>query len=211
MKTVYTAILGHYEELKEPTVITPNWRYICYTDQPFTSNVWEIRKIEPQQNTQRQAREIKIMFHNYVDTQYSLWLDGSFQINTDLNSFWDRAFKTPFSCPSHPIRNDVFMEIQSCLANRRGDANELLEQEAKYKKLGLPRFNGIITSGVLLREKTEGCIALCEAWHKELTENSSRDQIAFARVSIGKKFHTFQWDYSQSREIKHFKHFQHRH
>lgn len=210
-KIVYTAIFGNYEELKQPTVITPGWKYICFTDQDISSPVWEIVKMEPHLESRRMARYIKIMFHKFVDAEFSLWLDASFQIKMDLNVFWDKVFKTPFTCPAHPIRNCVYMEIKSCLVNQRGEADLLLQQEAKYRALNVPAFNGIITSGVLLRERTAANIKLCEQWWKELEENSTRDQIAFARISIGYEFHTFNWDYSQSKDLKFHRHYHQRH
>jgi hypothetical protein len=57
-----------------------------------------------------------------------------------------------------------------------------------------------------MREATPGCIELCDEWLNELQQYSVRDQVAFGRVSIGKEFYTFNWDYSQSKELKHFKH-----
>lgn len=209
-KTVYTALIGNYEELKEPTVISDGWDYVCYTDQPITSDVWKIIPVTFTGDPQRFARKIKILFHQYVYSEYSLWLDAAFQINVDLNYFWGRGFKLPFSCPKHPVRDCVYLEVKSCLVNGRGDAEQVIRQGDKYKELGIPYFNGVITSGVLLRQRTKICMELCEKWHEELQEHSVRDQIAFAKVSIPYNIHTFVWDYSQSKELKYYKHFKHR-
>lgn len=206
MKTCYTCILGsQYDDLKDPTVISAGWQYICYTDQPLQSKVWQIFQVPPTDNPQRQARAIKIMA--FTRWKYSLWLDASFQINMDLNKLWDNYFRSPFTAPRHPLRHCVYHEIDSCIANRRGDARELLAQKEAYKAAGVPaNANTIITSGVLMRENTLDCIALCNEWLGELQQWSVRDQVAFGRVSIGKEFYTFNWDYSQSKELKHFKH-----
>jgi len=207
MKVVYTAILGSiYDDLKEPTVISEGWKYVCFTDQPLASNVWEIRKIiVPGNDPQRYARELKITA--FKQWQYSIWLDASFQINMDLNKLWDNYFKSPFTAPRHPLRHCVYHEIDSCLANSRGDARQLLEQKEAYKQAGIPHHgNNIITSGLLMRENTPGCIELCNEWLAELQRYSVRDQVAFGRVSIGKEFCTFNWDYSQSKELKYIKH-----
>lgn len=202
----YTAILGSiYDDLKEPTVISPGWKYVCFTDQPLTSNVWEIVPVPSTGNPQRQARELKITA--FKQWQYSIWLDASFQINMDLNKLWDNYFTPPFTAPRHPLRHCVYHEIDSCISNGRGDVHQLLAQKAAYKAAGIPNHgNNIITSGVLMRENTPGCIELCEAWLAELQQHSVRDQVAFGRVSIGREFCTFNWDYSQSKELKYFKH-----
>ena len=71
MKVVYTAILGSiYDDLKEPTVISPGWKYVCFTDQPLQSNIWEIRPVPTTGNPQRQARELKITA--FKQWQYSI-------------------------------------------------------------------------------------------------------------------------------------------
>lgn len=210
-KTIYTAIISRYEDLKEPTIITPSWRYICYTDQPITSPVWEIRPIDVTMEPQRMARYIKINFHKFVETEYSLWLDASFRIDTNLDLFWDKYFKSPITAPAHPIRNCVYREVASCIFNKRGDAEMIRQQGEAYKKEGVPGANGIITSGVLMRRKTTECIKLCEAWWEELSKWSNRDQIAFAKVSAKLDIPTFRWDYTNNKSLTYFKHYCHRH
>lgn len=205
-KVCYTAILGSiYDDLKDPTVLSPDWDFVCFTDQPLTSDVWKIVQVHSTDNPQRQARELKITA--FKQWQYSLWLDASFQINMDLNKLWDNYFRAPFTAPRHPLRHCVYHEIDSCIANRRGNVNQLLAQKAHYKDLGIPNHgNNIITSGVLMRENTADCIALCNDWLAELQQWSVRDQVAFGKVSIMREFHMFSWDYSQSRELKYNKH-----
>jgi len=209
--TVYTAIIGHYEELKEPTVITHGWRYVCYTDQPITSDVWEVRKINVTMEPQRMARYIKINFHWHTFTKYALWLDASFRIDCNLNHFWTTHFKTPITAPAHPLRNCVYREVASCVFNKRGDADVIQRQGEAYRQQGVPDAGGIITSGVLMRQRTPGCIELCEKWWDELSQWSNRDQIAFAKVTAGLVVPTFKWDYCHNNDLKYFKHFKHRH
>lgn len=210
LKTLYTAIIGNYDDLKEPTIVSKDWQYVCYTDQDLTSDVWQIRKVESPEHPQRLARRIKILFHEYVETEHSFWLDAAFHIRVDLNDFWNRFYYDPFSVPSHPLRNDVFREIESCLANNRGDKEELIRQRTDYEKLNLKRFNGIITSGVMMRRKTDQVIELCEMWHEELCKYSTRDQVAFAKVAQNWRIPTYRWDYSQSKELVYTKHLKYR-
>lgn len=209
MKVCYTALFGNYEELKEPTIISDGWRYVCFTDQPLKSDVWEIVPIKITEDAQVMARWYKIM--GWIDWQYSMWIDASFQINKDLNDWWNERFISPFSCASHPLRNDVYAEGRNCIINGRGNADDIQRQMIKYEKAGFPANQGIITSGILLRENTQENIDLHEKWWKELTEGSTRDQISFAYVSLGIDWvNTYKWDYSQSKEFKYHKHFKHR-
>lgn len=205
-KVCYTAIFGDYEELKEPAIIPNGWRFICYTDQPLKSDVWEIVHTEVIDTPQRMARRIKIT--GWFDWQYSMWVDASFHIKVDLNDWWALRFKSPFSAARHPLRSDIYAESRSCVVNNRGDNGKVQKQEDKYRQLCFPQNTGIITSGIMLRENTPECIILHKAWWKELSEQSVRDQLSFAFVSYGSNLvNTYQWDYNgQQKDFIYIKH-----
>lgn len=210
MRICYTALFSHYEELKPPLVITPGWHYVAYTDQPIKSAIWEIRHVELNGFApQLLARWYKIM--EWVDWKESLWVDASFQINTDLNLWWEKYFKGGLCAAAHPLRNCVYAECLDCIIAQRGDKLQVQNQMAEYKALNIPANNGIIQSGILLRENTPEVIALCERWYEELRTRSIRDQIAFAKVSMGCDFvHQYQWDYRQGKDFVYHHHYNRR-
>lgn len=201
-RTIYTVIFGPYEKLKEPLTITPGWKYICYTDQDFVSDIWNIIKVETPENPRKQARIMKALFYNYEDTFQSIYIDGSFQINCNLEEFWNKHFKSPFSAPFHPERDCVFEEADQIIAAKRGGREGIEKQIESYRGI-VPPHNGIITSGILLREKRTICMDLCSNWLNETLKegNSLRDQVSFARVSVGKKFHMFNYKYNQETDF----------
>ena len=208
-KVCYTAIFGDYEELKTPAIIPDGWRFICYTDQPLQSDVWEIVHMDCIDTPQRTARWVKIMA--WIDWEFSMWVDASFRILVDLNDWWALRFKSPFSAARHPLRSDIYAESRSCVINNRGDNGKVQLQEDKYRLLAFPMNTGIITSGIMLRENTPDCIKLHEAWWKELSEQSVRDQLSFAFVSYKSPLvHTYIWDYG-SKAQKDFIYSQHYH
>ena len=46
-KAIYTFIIGNYDTLKTPGVMTPGWDYICLTDNPtLKSTIWDVRRSE---------------------------------------------------------------------------------------------------------------------------------------------------------------------
>jgi hypothetical protein len=116
--TIYTAIFGDYDTLKEPLIITPGWKYICYTDQDFESKHWTIKKMLPIGTAQHTARRVKIYFQNYIDDEYSIFIDGSFIVNCNLNAWW-RQFKPDMTCIRHPTRNCIYEEAQAVVKNGR--------------------------------------------------------------------------------------------
>lgn len=203
--TCYTAIFGAYDDLKEPTVITEGWKYVCFTDQPFRSNVWEIRLMPPPPDPHMMARKIKILFHRFIEDEYSLWVDGSFKINCDLNIWWER-FKEPFTALKHPIRDCVYEEGQTCIEQGR-DAENVKRQIEAYRKAGLPENNGLIQSGLLMRKKTPEVIDLCEKWFLQVQIFSLRDQVGFCMASWKNPIHSVtEWDYRTQQEFMFTKH-----
>lgn len=206
--TCFTAIIGNYEELKEPLIVSPGWKYICFTDQPLTSNIWHIKKVEPSESKIRTARAIKILFHNYIKDKYSMWVDASFQINCDLNEWWETRFQAPFTCIQHPIRTCVYEEAKSCLANGRGNYREVDEQVKKYKRLKVPSRSFLIQSGILMRQRTWPVIDFCEAWYNELMQTSTRDQLSFVYAAHQNPIHNLtEWNYRTSEEFIYTRHY----
>lgn len=202
MKTIYTAIIGDYEELKEPLVVTPGWKYICFTDQDFKSDIWEIRKTKCYTGTSKRflARQIKILFFNYIETQCSIWIDGSFTINCDLNAWWDENFQKEMTCINHPIRNCIYAEAKTCIDVKRGDPIEILKQINAYTPY-IPEHNGLIQSGILMRKITENVVELCKNWYEEIQKYSERDQLSFAKAVIGHDIHYINWNYQTGKEF----------
>lgn len=210
-KVCYSALFSPYEEIKEPRIITPGWQYILFTDQDVESNIWQIKKVKDLEvfGAQTLARYYKIM--EWVDWEHSIWIDSSFVINTDLNFWWEKYFKGGLCAAAHPLRNCVYEECLDCIIAERGDKLQVQNQMAEYKLLKIPEKNGLIQSGILLRENTQEVIDLCERWWQELYSHSIRDQIAFCRVSIGCDFvHMYQWDYRQRQDFLYHHHFKQR-
>lgn len=206
--TVYTAIIGKYDDLKEPIVVTPGWNYVCFTDQDLKSDVWEIRKVPVMPfGPAKTARYIKIMFHEFINDEFSLWIDGTFVINCDLNHWWGR-FSSPFTTVSHPFDRCVYTEIQSCLRGGKGNSNTLRDQMQLYSRLRVPKNNGLIASGVLMRENTQEVRKFCRAWWNEVNRFTERDQIAFAYVNFiyPNSHNSIEWNYTRQQEFIHVPH-----
>lgn len=208
MNTIFTAIFGNYEELKDPQVITPGWKYICFTDQPIKSKIWQIiqRPLLPE-GPQRTARYYKILFHKHIESEFSIWVDASFIINCNLDEWWTR-FKTPFTCIKHPVRQSVYKEIDACLRLGKDDVTLLRNQRRVYSFQNVPQNNGLIQSGILMRQKNHLVIDLCDIWYQQVQLYSARDQVAFAYASWRMPVHNvIEWDYRTGQEFIYMPHF----
>lgn len=206
--TIYSAIIGNYDTVKEPLVITPGWKYVLFTDQDIKSVTWEVRKVELINNDPiLTARYYKIMFHLHIEDEFSIWIDGSFTINCDLDKFMAGNFKSPMTVVKHPLRNCIYREADVCIQQKRGDRKQIEEQIEMYRMEGVPKNWGLIQSGILMREKSDKSILFCEQWWVNIKTFSTRDQIAFSLVSWVQGWpHTIKFNYQTSKEFIFKKH-----
>ena len=66
---VYTCISGQYDILKDPLFISKDVDYVCFTDQPFYSTIWQIKPIPTELDyltPVKKQRCIKINPHKFL-------------------------------------------------------------------------------------------------------------------------------------------------
>lgn len=176
----YTAIFGGRDTLKDPALVTPGCRYICFTDTPLRSDVWEIVKVSPPRDPRREARRYKLLPHRLIDGRHSLWVDGSFRIHADVGDVIGRYLESAdIAVFAHPDRDCVYDEADVCLQLGLDDPEVIRQQIGRYRAAGIPRHAGLSASGVLLRRHTAPIVALNEAWWRECDGGSCRDQLSF--------------------------------
>ena len=97
-KAVLTFIFGADKEiLREPLVVDDGVRYVCVTDQPLKSDVWEIRReYFPFVKSDRdKVALVKMQPFKYVDSEQVVTIDGSLQIKAHLGPLFDEAARHP--------------------------------------------------------------------------------------------------------------------
>lgn len=180
-----------------------------YTDQDFVSNVWDVRKVPVMDcGPQRTARYYKIMFHKHIEDDLSLWVDGTFFINCDLNDWWEERFTGPFTTIDHPFDDCIYKDARSCLDAGKGDPKSIERQVELYRHLGIKKNSGLISSGILMRERTMAVKRMCTTWWQQVEAWSSRDQIAFgyAQHKHPGVHRSVKWDYTKEKEFIHVPH-----
>jgi hypothetical protein len=176
----YTAIFGGRDSLKDPTVITPGCRYVCFTDEPLVSEIWEIVRVPAPTDPRRASRFYKLLPHRTFDTAYSVWVDGTFRINVDLWTLIRRHLSsTDLAAFAHTDFDCAYDEADACIRYGLGDPREIRDQMGRYRRAGFPRHAGLWHCGVLLRRHTTAIEQMNEAWWYELGIGSSRDQLSF--------------------------------
>lgn len=189
-KVIYTCISGQYDVLMEPKVLSDGYDYVCFTDQNFTSDVWEIRPIpqELMSLTQvKRQRAIKILAHKYLpEYEFSVWIDGNTDILGDLNEYVSmRCGKegTSIYVGTHPNRSCIYREAEVCIKMKKDTPENIKKQTNRYREEGFPANYGLPQTCILLRYHNDiNCIKFMEGWWKEVEEGSHRDQLSFSYV-----------------------------
>lgn len=181
---IYTAIAGGYDTLRDPLVTNDRCRYICFTDDlSIKSDIWEIKPLDIINNDiVRSAKRLKVLPHEYFkDYNWSIWVDGKFQIKKDLvELILEHDLHSNFLSFMHYKRNHIFDEAETCIALGFDDADIINTQIDAYKNDGFMDDNELIEGGVLFRKHNErDVIMLMERWWKEINSHSRRDQISF--------------------------------
>jgi glycosyltransferase involved in cell wall biosynthesis len=183
-KIIYTAIVGNYDDLKNPHNITPGWRYICVTDDVHLhSDIWEVIHVKNEnQSNKRLARKIKIKPQDFLPPyDICVWIDGSIQINCDLNLFIS-DIKADFSILKHHIRSSILDEAEICKAICKDDPDVIDRQMEFYRSDNYQFNNGLVESGLMIRTNAPQVTEFCNLWYEQVDKFSIRDQLSFNYV-----------------------------
>lgn len=187
-KIIYTAIIGNYDILRDPKIITPGWEYICFTDNhELRSNFWQIIYLNNPYNIDkiRHARSIKIDYPRYLpEHDLSIWVDGSIEIMCDLNDFVTKTVSKDIEMVimKHPQRDNIIDEAATCVRILKANANDVKEQMNSYLKDGYNFKNGLVASGLIIRKNTTNIEEFCKKWYSQVKRYTSRDQLSFNYV-----------------------------
>jgi len=190
-KCVYLVIIGDYNDLHEPTVITPGWDYICFTDNPkLVSEHWDIRLVADKGNIgdKKFSRAVWRQPHLYLaDYDLSISIGGQSYPNCDLDEFIAKFLSKDDSIDmvmhDRGIRKGVYAEIGKCISKKKDNPKVLKAQMAHYKEEGLPDDTGLFSGGVIIQKHNRPHVQEhCRLWWEEMKRWSYRDQISFNYV-----------------------------
>ena len=187
---VYTCITGGYDDIIEPTVVTPGVDYICFTDDTtLKSKTWKFRPMPEELNglsKVKQQRGVKILAHRYLaDYDISVWVDGAVVVRGDIKEYLKTLDFDKYSVfvPEHPARKCIYAEKDACVRIKKikGDEVALAEKQMKrYKEEGFPTNYGLVQTNVMMRKHNDQYSKnLMEKWWSELKDYSHRDQLSF--------------------------------
>lgn len=221
---VYTAIFGKKDNLHTPKVIPQDCDFICFTDQPLSSRVWQVRRIPPPvpDDPTRSARRVKILAHEYLpEYTTSVWVDGNIIIRGNVRDIlddvltdypmavYDHASSRQF--PLRSVRESADYLIETAMRGKWQEDPELVRMQMDaYIQEGFPDDGGVLWSCVLFRRhhdpKVQETMTLW--WHEVLTR-TRRDQMSFnyATWKTGLKFRYIREDAADNpyfRRVSHY-------
>ena len=179
--TVYTAISGKFDKLIPPTK-TKTANYVAFTDQK--SEEWVTKK--PYGNfhdSRRNSRIQKIMPHLYLDTEYSIYLDGNIELLVEPQVLIDEFLKDKdVAAFKHPGWNDIYSEGEAIVRLGKDTKENIVEQIKEYSKQGVKQDGGHCECGVIIRRHTKEVAQMNEKWWAEYCRYGVRDQMSFTKA-----------------------------
>ena len=183
---IYTAIAGSGRDNLVDPVPVPGVDYVCFTDQPLTSKVWEIRPFKWRHTEDvRTAKYPKALPHlHFPDHDISVWVDGNIIPKTDIQKITHDYLKQhDFAVHHHPQRDCIYQEADVVLGFKQDHPHLVKDAIEKYQKANMPQHLGLTENGILFRrhhnDKVKEAMA---AWWQEICEGTSSDQIPLAYV-----------------------------
>lgn len=182
---IYSAITGKYDDIKEPDYVNSDLDYVMFTDNPdITSDIWKVVLIHNEDNLDnvRLARKIKIMGHEYLPGyDYSIWVDGKLKIKGDLQQYINQyKGNQPILCFNHFANDCIYQEWKDCLKFQKDNPEIMEKQMEKYRQEGYPEKNGLVETGLMVRELHDERVKTAMwTWWREVLNYSKRDQLSF--------------------------------
>jgi hypothetical protein len=197
---MYTAITNNYDILKEVNYPSPDIDYIAFTDnKDLKSKTWKIIYLENlvMDSHIKTVKYYKMLPHIFLPHyQYSIWIDGSMKIRQDIQPLLEQLYQYPLTVFKHPERNCIYQEMEACRMWNLDNEFTMRKQMDLYRSKGYPKDNGLISSGVLLRQHNHPhVIKVMEDWWEEIFSHSKRDQLSFNFVAWknGIDYQTLRW------------------
>lgn len=193
--TVITSITGGKDKLLEDQ-FTGNASFVAYLDTSYMSDTWAT-KYAPTlfADPRRNSRVPKLLASKFVDTEYSIWIDGNIRILKDPLELAQKYLSyTDLAVYKHPNRDCIYDEAKVCAVRRLDDPEIIIAQAKAYEDDGYAKHKGLNECGIIFRRHTPKIEAFENEWWAQYTRHSRRDQISFmyAADKVGLRFNSIQ-------------------
>ena len=175
---IYTAIFGHYDDLKEPAAQEIDCDFFCFTDAPpLHDTAWRIVRVrpDPRLHPRMQAKRYKVMSHEvfpggrlafrydpFAPLRFSrrrydatIWVDASLSVFSArfARDIANCIAKTSWAMFAHPDRDCIFEEAVASSAMLKYRNLPIDEQVENYRRCGIQPHSGLHACGVIARKE----------------------------------------------------------
>jgi hypothetical protein len=174
---VYTSITGGKDNLIEPKV--PG-KFVAFAE--GKSKKWQIRPpYDRFRSPRRNSRAPKILAHQFIEADYSLWIDGNLELLKPIDELIDLYLTDhDIAMFKHPQRNCSYEEADACAFRRYDDPEVIKAQTDKYREEGFGVQRGLCEGMFILRRHTPKVEEFNNYWWSEHCRHSVRDQISMS-------------------------------
>lgn len=181
-----TAICGGYDRLTSELPLDDGTKYICFTDTPeIQCSRWDVRPACKDFNdwdaNVRNAKRHKLLIHEYVYCDYSLWIDGHvnlYKTPTQLIEQYLENTDYDIITFKHWGRDCVYDEAEICMTLGLDKAELMQRQMSDYQAEGYPRKHGLNAGGTILRRHNKQVEEFNKFWWDQVCKYSKRDQLS---------------------------------
>lgn len=186
--TVVTSITGAKDKLIE-THARGDAQFVCFSDTPVESDLWESRPAYDKfKDNRRNSRIHKLLIHQYVDSEYSIWIDGNIELLKTPEELVEQYLKDhDIFFFNHQTRDCIYDEAIECVSRKLDTPENIIEQVKDYEEAGFAKHKGLWVGNFIIRRNTPKVAHFNNAWWSEYCRYSVRDQIAlpYAADKVG--------------------------
>lgn len=155
-------------------------QFIAFTNLTYAPP-WHIKKpYDRFKDPRRNSRIQKILAHQYIDTEYSIYIDGNIRLLVPPEQLIEEHLKdVDIAVFKHTKRDCLYNEAIVCAKRKLDDPETIIEQAVAYEKAGFAKHKGLCECGVIIRRHTAKVEEFNNAWWSEYCRHSCRDQISF--------------------------------
>jgi len=204
---VYTCVFGDTDPLRDP-VRPGRTRFVCFTDQPVRSKVWEIVKLPKQDAPKRACRSYKQPSHRiFPEAEATLWIDAQMVLLVDPLELLKR-YPGEFTGFKHHKRARIKDECEAIIRAGKAKPEAVRAQLAAYQADGWDTDDNpqraITNGGFMLRRHTERVVRFNEVWHHEVQTRTLRDQMSldYCAAKVGLPIDYFPGDVTANKFVR---------
>lgn len=179
---VFTSMIGDTDQLKRPTVVNRDVRYVCFTDQRQAVAPYELVRVPMPTGADPRltSRQIKITANHPAldDADVTVWHDAAFRMDSDpvtvVSTVLTDSNMVAFK---HPHRTQI--EDEAIAIDRWGwvPMATMQTQIAAYRGEGFQQQH-ITSTGLCFRRRTPQIEAFNAYWWSQVVKWGWRDQMS---------------------------------